>query len=525
MKNTPFATQDSLLRSPLASVYFLSSLFCLLFLNSCKTTKISEATKKETVTIKLIQVNDVYEIAPLSGGKYGGMARVAHISDSIKRQFSNSYLVMAGDFLNPSLLGTLKVDGKRVKGRQMIEVMNAMNFDLATFGNHEFDIKENELQERLNESTFEWVSANVFQKNGDDVRVFHTIKEGDSLPIRETVFYDIDIGKEAPIRVGFFGVTIDSNPKDFVYYSDFMLEARSAVSSLKQAQSDIIIGLTHLKVDQDREVAEALPSIDFIMGGHEHNNMLVPTKGATIAKADANAKTVYVHTLIYDIASESLAIESELVAITNAVPSLPKVQAVVDRWDVILEREIKTVVKDPNEIIYHATIPLDGTDTPNRSKQTNLGAIITQAMAQSFDTPVAAAIVNGGSFRLDDMLEGDVVSLDIFRVLPFGGDVLKVDLTGQLLHEVLNFGESKSGTGAYLQRYGCIQKEGTWLINNVPIDMTKIYTVAFSDFLLKGFDIPFLTPDNPGVKNIYKPTAFEDAYDIRSAVINYMKTL
>ena len=91
---------------------FMCGLFSL-SVTSCKTRKDSPLQKQNTVTIKLIQVNDVYEISPLGGGKYGGMARVAHISDSIKRQFPNSYLVMAGDFLNPSLLGTLKVDGQR----------------------------------------------------------------------------------------------------------------------------------------------------------------------------------------------------------------------------------------------------------------------------------------------------------------------------------------------------------------------------------------------------------------------------
>ncbi|MGK0379516.1 MAG: 2',3'-cyclic-nucleotide 2'-phosphodiesterase (5'-nucleotidase family), partial [Patiriisocius sp.] len=142
-----------------------------------------EVKDKDTVVIKLIQVNDVYEIAPLKGGKVGGMARVGHISDSIKKAFPNSYLVMGGDFLNPSLLGTLKIDGKRIKGKQMIEVMNAMDFDIATFGNHEFDLNLNELQDRLNESEFQWTSANVFQKNGEDIRVFNTIKNGDSIPI------------------------------------------------------------------------------------------------------------------------------------------------------------------------------------------------------------------------------------------------------------------------------------------------------------------------------------------------------
>mgnify|MGYP001277318060 FL=1 len=527
MKNTMFLQRfnsSSAMYKYIYGVFLLFGLFSLV-VTSCKETKVSEPQKQNTVTIKLIQVNDVYEISPLGGGKYGGMARVAHISDSIKRQFPNSYLVMAGDFLNPSLLGTLKVDGQRVKGRQMIEVMNAMDFDLATFGNHEFDIKENELQQRLNESTFNWVSANVFQKNGESLDVFHTIKQGDSIAIPETLYYDLDARDTSKVRIGFFGVTIDSNPKDFVYYSDYLTAAKASVQTLQTKGSDIVIGLTHLELEQDVMVADEVANIDFIMGGHEHFNMLVPTKGATVAKADANAKSVYVHTLVYDLVSKTAAISSELVLITDKVPSLPRVQKVVAKWDAILEQEIKTVVDNPNEVIYNALDSLDATDTPTRSTQTNLGVLIAQAMSESFNTPVDGALVNGGSFRLDDVLQGAIVSLDIFRVLPFGGGVLKVALTGTLLQEVLDFGLARAGTGAYLQRYGFNQKMGVWYINNKPINASQTYDIAFSDYLSKGFDIPFLTPENPGVISIYEPLESEPAYDIRKAVISYLKTL
>lgn len=145
-------------------------------------------------------------------------------------------------------------------------------------------------------------------------------------------------------------------------------------------------------------------------------------------------------------------------------------------------------------------------------------------MKESFNTPVDGALVNGGSFRLDDVLQGDIVSLDIFRVLPFGGGVLKVALTGALLLEVLDFGLAKAGTGAYLQRYGFDQKMGVWYINNEALDASQTYNIAFSDYLLKGFDIPFLTPENPGIINIYSPTESEPAYDIRRAVITFLKS-
>ncbi|WP_415371084.1 bifunctional metallophosphatase/5'-nucleotidase [Patiriisocius sp. Uisw_047] len=517
--------KKSILHTPYSIRYIIPvALFFLI--TSCKSKQLVMQPKSEVVTIKLLQVNDVYEISPLSGGKEGGMARVAYVADSIREQNPNTYLMMAGDFLNPSLVGTLKVDGKRVRGRQMIEVMNAMKFDLATFGNHEFDLKEQELQERLNESEFEWTSANVYQKNGEDVRVFHAIKEGDSIPISETIIYDIDIGKEYPLRLGVFSVTIDSNPIDYVYYSDYLLEAGSAYSALESAKSDIIVGLTHLSLAQDMKVAEAFENIDLIMGGHEHSNMYVPAGGTHIAKADANAKSMYVHTLRYDLGSEILAIDSELVLITDKTPSLPSVQAVVTTWENILDTEIKQVVGDPDEVIYFAKIPLDGTDVGGRSKQTNLGQIFSQAMAKSFDTLVDGALVNSGSFRLDDNLEGNITAIDIFRVLPFGGAVLKAEVTGELLIEILDFGESASGTGAYLQRYAMTKNNNdVWTLKGSPILDAQVYTIAFSDYLLKGFDIPFLTPENPGVKSVYIPLKTELAYDIRKVVINFMKTI
>ncbi len=504
-------------------LYLLSFLFVL----SCKTTdKIPQEVQDDgKIQFKFVQVNDVYEIAPLSGGKYGGMARVAHVVDSIKKEEPNTYLFMAGDFLNPSLLGTLKWNGERIRGRQMIEVMNAMDFELTTFGNHEFDISEEELQKRLNESNFYWVSANVFQQLEDGPRSFHFVRSGDSIPIPETYTITVSDKDGTTVDVGMFGVTIDSNPQDFVHYADHTLETESAISKLKYQQSDIIVGLTHLEIEQDVALANKFPSIKFIMGGHEHNNMLVPTNNATVAKADANAKTIYIHTFQYDTKNGNLSIDSQLFPIDETIASLPSVQAVVDKWNKILDQKVKEVVANPDEVIFYADPPLDGTDSASRGVQTNLGGYIAHGMAESFDEPTEGALVNGGSIRIDDMLAGDVTSLDVFRVLPFGGHVVKVNLKGSLLKEVLDYGKSKGGTGAYLQRYGFQQNQrGEWLLNNKDINGDEVYTIAFSDFLLKGFDIPFLTPENEGVLNVYEPKKSEAASDIRKAVIQFLKT-
>ena len=145
-------------------------------------------------------------------------------------------------------------------------------------------------------------------------------------------------------------------------------------------------------------------------------------------------------------------------------------------------------------------------------------------MAKAFDQPAQAALVNGGSIRLDDMLAGAISSLDIFRVLPFGGHVVKVDMSGALLIKTLDYGLSKRGKGAYLQRFNIDRNaQGEWMIGPTEIDPEGVYSIALSDFLLKGFDIPFLTADHPEILGVYTPETTEKAGDIRRAVIDFLK--
>ncbi|MDP2686781.1 MAG: bifunctional metallophosphatase/5'-nucleotidase [Aequorivita sp.] len=477
------------------------------------------------VTLKFVQVNDVYEIAPLNGGEYGGMARVAHIRDSIKKQFPNTYLFMAGDFLNPSLLGTLKVDGERLNGKQMVDVMNAMDFDLVTFGNHEFDLSEDDLQKRLDESTFKWTSANVRHVTEAGIESFSTKLEFTKVPISDfATFKALDTnGNE--MKFGVIGVTLPSNPQDFVYYGDIYNEAVRAFK-LASEKSDLVFGLTHVSIEEDRELARLMQSIPLIMGGHEHNAMLVKVGKTSIAKADANAKSVYVHTIIFNPTTKYHNVHSQLVFVDEHTPFNAKVERIVAKWTTLLDEKLKEVIANPDEVIYKPAIPLDGTDSASRGIQTNLGEIITKAMAFSYQNKVDASFVNGGSIRVDDMLAGQITSKDIFRVLPFGGTVLKVELKGKLLKEILDYGEEKRGTGAYLQRNNVSEAaNGDWLVQGKPISEKKTYTIALSDFLLKGLDIPFLTPENIGVVKIYTPKDTETAADIRKAIIFYLNSL
>jgi 5'-nucleotidase len=110
----------------------------------------------------ILHLNDVYELLPLDEGRKGGLARVAHVRELLLKENSQTYTILAGDFLSPSALSQAIVDGTILNGKQMIQAFNTLGLDFVTFGNHEFDLKENDLVQRMNESTYTWISSNVF---------------------------------------------------------------------------------------------------------------------------------------------------------------------------------------------------------------------------------------------------------------------------------------------------------------------------------------------------------------------------
>src|SRR3990170_2638613 len=88
----------------------------------------------------------------------GGLARVATLVRRLRQERPATLFVLAGDTLSPSLLSSL------FRGRHMVEAWNALGLDVATFGNHEFDFGPATLLERMRESRFLWLSANVVDR-------------------------------------------------------------------------------------------------------------------------------------------------------------------------------------------------------------------------------------------------------------------------------------------------------------------------------------------------------------------------
>lgn len=511
---------------PRARFGFLLFLFIGFFI-SCSTPKSITSTDDGQIEVAIVQMNDVYEIAGVDGGRAGGLSRVAHYFTEIQKKYPASMLVLAGDFLNPSLLGTMRYEGERIRGKQMIEALNAMGLDLVAFGNHEFDLNENDLQLRIDESNFDWIATNLYQVCGDREYPFYREVNGRKQFIPESKVYALKDADGTMINLGFFSATIPSNPVDYVNYYNPDSCAALEIDHLKKS-SDVLIGLTHLAIDQDLALAKMQPDVKLIMGGHEHNNMFYKVGSATVAKADANARTVYLHVIGYNKRTGKVSIHSDLIEINEQIQKDPLVEEVVQKWNQIMETNIKQVVDKPYEIVYHADPALDGRETTIRHQQCNMGQLFSAAMLKASRHQSVAAIMNSGSIRIDDEISGDITALDIFRALPYGGSVMEVTVTGNLLFGILRFSENAKGNGAYLQYSGLEKKGEDWLIGGKALDREGSYTIALTDFLLRGLDIPFLTEENTGISAIYKPNGDDKddlRNDIRKAIIEYLKQI
>ncbi len=511
------------------------SLYALLFLvtlSSCTTVKTStnKVVDDGKVTVTFLQINDVYEIAPLQGGKIGGVARVATLKKEELAKNPNTFMVMAGDFLSPSVYNSLKHEGKRIRGKQMVESLNAAGLDFAVFGNHEFDIKEDELQERINESTFKWIASNTFHQTKSGVAPFVKTTSSGKESFPETYIMDVQDADGTKAKIGFIGLTLPFNKANYVSYTDQFDVAEKLYYQLKNS-CDAVVAITHLEVKEDSILARRVPGLALIMGGHEHDMQFKKVGNIYITKAHANAKSAYVNQLTIDVKNKKTSVVPKLRMIDTTIEQDPATAAVVKKWMDIGETNYAALGFNAQRVIREKGEPLDGREDMIRSGKTNLTRIIVSAMEKA--TPAAdVVILNSGSIRVDDIIQMPVTEYDIIRSLPYGGSIMEVDMKGSLLIRILEAGRNNVGSGGFLQYSSAVNYNAdtkVWTLKDAPIDLKKTYHVGLADFLMTGGEanMAFLTKANPDIIKVY-PTITSNTdlrSDSRLAIIKYMYEL
>jgi len=459
-------------------------------------------------TVTLAHVNDVYEIGPLDGGRTGGLARVATAFAALRQSATPVITTLGGDFLSPSALGTARVDGTPLAGRQMVDVLNATGLQFATLGNHEFDVAEAAFRARLDEARFQVVVSNVTDAQGQP---FPKTVPGVVVPV--TV-------EGRALHIGLTGVVIDANPRPWVRYRPAIDSVRQAVAALPRPL-DAVVVISHLTLEEDAALAEALPEIDLIVGGHEHENWML-RRGARltpIVKADANARSLAVVSMTFGTEGTRPVVESRLLPLDERVQPDRIVAQRVDQWTATAYDAFRRDGFTPEAAVVTLPVSLDGRESVVRNRTGSLTDLIVAGMVR--ETGAAIGLLNGGSVRIDDVMPpGPLTEYDVIRVMPFGGKIVRVQMSGALLQRVLEAGRRNAGEGGYLHHSAALSLTSTgWQMNGAPLAPDMSYAVALPEFLLTGREanMAFLTRTADGV------TGVEDFRDIRRAFIEELR--
>ena len=379
----------------------------------------------------ILHTNDVH-------GSIELYAKVAAMKGDYEAQGAQVILADAGDYSQ----GTVYVSVN--KGKDAVTMMNAAGYDVATIGNHEFDYGYAQLKSNLDSAAFKVVCANVLQDGSPVFDAYTMINKGGV----QVAF----VGLETP------EAQTKANPAliqglTFLAGEEMYAAVQTQVDAARTAGADIVIVLTHLGVDSSSEpntsydLYKKVNGIDFIIDGHSHTVMTKGPEGEPIQSTGTALNNIGVITI--DNATKKIE-SNELIPIWHTEEVDGKEVPVYDytKSDETVANAAKDII-DPIDADYdqkfaESAVDLNGAKAPgNRTEETNLGDLITDAMmwaiktkAPGVDMNNAVAITNGGGIRAS-IAKGDITKKDVNTVLPFGNTLAVVYVKGSELLEAL----------------------------------------------------------------------------------------
>lgn len=440
--------------------------------------------KKEDCLVKVtfLHVNDVYSFMPVDGGERGGLARLLTLKKKYIAENPNTIFTLGGDTISPSVESKLLRDQKKnLEGSQMIDAWNAVGIDYAVLGNHEFDFTPEILIQRMKESNFKWITANVYDKK----------TKGNFADMPPYIIREI-----GGVKVGIIGFLLPetkqtsamSKQKD-LEVTDFCEGAKKYVPLMKKQGAKTIIGLTHLAMSEDKQLAKCA-DFDLILGGHEHSILQSTSNHTPIFKMTADARELGKFDLFINKNTGKVEqMDWQIVPVTKAIPDAPEFASVTEKYkDFILK--LAEPIGRTDEI-------LDALSYSSRNKETNVGNYIADAYRKELNADIG--FLNGGSIRADLLFSvGILTKRDILSIVPFDNKIIKVEISGKTLKEALENGVSRvveeSESGRFPQvsgmsfTYDISKPSGSRVvevkIGGQPLDENKNYTLATSSFLI-----------------------------------------
>ncbi|TCZ78965.1 bifunctional metallophosphatase/5'-nucleotidase [Paenibacillus albiflavus] len=433
-----------------------------------------------TLHITIGHTNDVHgHITENVAGKEFGYAKMATLINEWRKENQNFLLLDAGD----TFQGT--VYSNQSQGEALIPILNHLNYEAMASGNHEFDFGWEQVIKLKDMLKYPMINANTFKEDGSNLlEPVHYAEIGG-----KTFAFLGFVAEETPI------VTHPDNVKGLTFQNPVEV-AKKLVPELKK-KADHVIVVSHVGIDMDREIAKNVPGIDLIVGGHSHTPLKTPevVNGTYIVQDWEYGKSLGRADLYY-LGDKLVAFSGGLKEYDESVVADPEVEKLVNVVASDIDENLKAVVAKTD-------VALDGARDNVRTKETNLGNLLTDIMLKrSKEMPgyeADVAVTNGGGIR-DSIAAGDITKKMLYTVFPFPNTLTVVDVTGSDLKIALEGGlsqlEKKGGSFPQISgmsfTYDVKKPVGERIIElkigDKAYDPEKIYRVATHDFLAAGGD-------------------------------------
>ena len=375
----------------------------------------------EPLTVTFIHVNDWDRMGDDDGR--GGAARIAAAVKaeraSVEAAGGLAVATFGGDMISPSVMSGID------RGAHMIDLANAVGFDLAVPGNHEFDFGPEVLRERLAESDAVWLAGNIDYRG----------RRG--FPGTETT----TMIEKAGYRLGFLGlltpetVEISAAGESVAFLPQAEIAALLA-AELRAAGADLVIALTHNRTSEDMDLLRRVRDIDIVLGGHDHELTAWYDGRQAILKSGPQGRHVGILRLTLDRSRVTWVPSYDLRSTAGVTPD-PDVAAMVAAYEAQLDREL-------GQVIGHTETELDTRGPVVRRGEAAFGNLLADALIAA--TGADIAITNGGGIRGGRVYPpgSELTPRMLISELPFGKASVVLALTGAQLRAALENGVSRA---------------------------------------------------------------------------------
>ncbi len=517
------------------------------------------AAEKGPIRLTIVATNDQHGWVMTSVEKFGGAeiraggsaVMAAYLKILRGNNFGGVILLDAGDLFQGTLAANIS------EGAVVIDAMNALSYDGAAIGNHEFDYGPvgpvsvatqpnvdpfGALKARIAQAKFPLLSANIYEQA--------TGRRPSWLPGDGLVMIE-----RKGIKVGLVGLTTPQTPVTTVpvnvatlRFGALSAEALTGANQLRANGADLVIGVVHAggkcakwdnpndtsscdeKTGEIFDMMRSLPpnTLDAVVAGHTHGVIAHNINGTPVIETYGLGRFFSTIELFVDPATKKV-ITSRTV-ITPLVPVCETIDSATGSCDPRVLRGKATLTPVPAMFMGKQIIADDAVtqllapalEQVRERQQESLGLSVPKTLGRDYENESVLgsfladslrgvekadiALLNPGGLRAD-LKAGEVTYGAVYEVLPFDNAISTLKLTGEELTRLL--------TAAYGSRKGVFQASGievqlsrcptadrlklVTLEGGKPLEPTRHYRVVMPDFLARGGDglAPILSTIEP----------------------------